>query len=172
MYRKANQNQLTFENFYLPFGGHLCGNNRWVILSEQIPWRQIEETYGQHFCQDNGSPAKTARIALGALIIKERKIKISMSGRGRCFDNILAERLWRTVKYEEVYLREYNDGHDLIRSLRKYFEYYNYRRPHRSLDNKTPALVYQTSRRSLCSASATPSLHKATELNKTLQLTP
>jgi len=104
--------------------------------------------------------------------LKERKIKISMSGRGRCFDNILAERLWRTVKYEEVYLREYNDGHDLIRSLRKYFEYYNYRRPHRSLDNKTPALVYQTSRRSLCSASATPSLHKATELNKTLQLTP
>ena len=72
MYRKTNQNQLTFENFYLPFGGHLCGNNRWVILSEQIPWRQIEETYGQHFCQDNGSPAKTARIALGALIIKER----------------------------------------------------------------------------------------------------
>ena len=72
MYRKANHNQLTFENFYLPFGGHLCGSNRWVILSEQIPWRQIEEAYGQHFCQDNGSPAKTARIALGALIIKER----------------------------------------------------------------------------------------------------
>ena len=104
--------------------------------------------------------------------LKERKIKISMSGRGRCFDNILAERLWRTVKYEEVYLREYNDGHDLIRSLRKYFEYYNYRRPHRSLDYKTPALVYQANRRSLCSASATPLLHKATELNKTLQLTP
>ena len=72
MYRKANQNQLTFEDFHLPFGGHLCGNNRWVILSEQIPWQQIEEAYGQHFCQDNGSPAKTARIALGALIIKER----------------------------------------------------------------------------------------------------
>ena len=72
MYRKANHNQLTFENFYLPFGGHLSASNRWVILSEQIPWRQIEEAYGQHFCQDNGSPAKTARIALGALIIKER----------------------------------------------------------------------------------------------------
>jgi len=72
MYRKQDPNQLAFENFYLPFGGHLCGNNRWVILSEQIPWRQIEETYGQHFCQDNGSPAKTARIAFGALIIKER----------------------------------------------------------------------------------------------------
>ena len=72
MYRKENPNQLTFKNFYLPFGGHLCGSNRWVILSEQIPWQQIEEAYGQHFCQDNGSPAKTARIAFGALIIKER----------------------------------------------------------------------------------------------------
>jgi len=59
--------------------------------------------------------------------LKARKIKISMSGRGRCFDNILAERLWRTVKYEEVYLREYGDGHELIRSLREYFEYYNSR---------------------------------------------
>jgi len=72
MYRKENPNQLTFKNFYLPFGGHLCRSNRWVILSEQIPWQHIEEAYGQHFCQDNGSPAKTARIAFGALIIKER----------------------------------------------------------------------------------------------------
>jgi len=72
MYRKENPNQLTFKNFYLPFGGHLCRSNRWVILSEQIPWQQIEEAYGQLFCQDNGSPAKTARIAFGALIIKER----------------------------------------------------------------------------------------------------
>ena len=72
MYRKEHTNQLTFKNFYLPFGGHLCGSNRWVILSEQIPWRQIEEAYGQHFCQDNGCPAKPARIAFGALIIKER----------------------------------------------------------------------------------------------------
>jgi len=72
MYRKANPNQLTFENFYLPFGGHLCSNNRWVILSEQIPWQQIEEAYGQQFCSDNGCPAKSARMAFGALIIKER----------------------------------------------------------------------------------------------------
>ena len=104
--------------------------------------------------------------------LKVRKIKVSMSGRERCFDNILAERLWRTVKYEEVYLREYGDGHELIRSLREYFEYYNYRRPHMSLDNKTPAEVYQLRRQSLCSAPATPALRKATELNETLQLTP
>jgi len=103
---------------------------------------------------------------------KDRKIKISMSGQGRCFDNILAERLWRTVKYEEVYLREYSDGHELIRSLRKYFEYYNYRRPHSSLNYKTPCQVYRASRQSLCFATASPALRKATELNETLQLTP
>lgn len=103
--------------------------------------------------------------------LKSRKIKVSMSGRGRCFDNILAERLWRTVKYEEVYLREYDDGHDLIRSLRKYFDYYNYRRPHRSLDGMRPADAYQTGQ-SLRSATASPPLRKATELNETLQLTP
>lgn len=104
--------------------------------------------------------------------LKSRKIKVSMSGRGRCFDNILAERLWRTVKYEEVYLREYDDGHDLIRSLREYFDYYNYRRPHRSLDGIRPVDVYQARGQSLRSAPAAPPLRKATELNKTLQLTP
>ena len=104
--------------------------------------------------------------------LKARKIKISMSGKGRCFDNILAERLWRTVKYEEVYLRAYGDGHELIRSLRQYFEYYNYRRPHRSLSYKTPAEVYQQSHQSLRSAPASPPLRKATELNETLQLIP
>ncbi len=104
--------------------------------------------------------------------LQKRDIKISMSGRGRCFDNILAERLWRTIKYEEVYLREYGDGHELIRSLRQYFEYYNYRRPHKSLDYKTPAEVYNQSRQSLHSAPASPPLRKATELNETLQLTP
>jgi len=104
--------------------------------------------------------------------LKSRKIKVSMSGRGRCFDNILVERLWRTVKYEEVYLRQYDDGHDLIRSLREYFDYYNYHRPHRSLDGSRPADVYQTRRQSLRSAAATPPLRKAIELNETLQLTP
>ncbi len=104
--------------------------------------------------------------------LKARKIKISMSGKGRCFDNILAERLWRTVKYEEVYLREYGDGHELIRSLRQYFEYYNYCRPHRSLGYKTPAEVYHQSRQPLRSAPASPPLRKAAELNETLQLTP
>jgi putative transposase len=105
-------------------------------------------------------------------VLKAGGIDISMSGKGRAFDNILVERLWRTVKYEEVYLKEYCDGHDLIRSLRKYFDYYNERRPHSSLDYRTPAEVYRQGRDSLCVASATPSLHKAKELHRSLQLTP
>lgn len=72
MYRKDDVNQLKFENFYLPFGGKLRSDNRWVILSGQIPWQRVEQEYGQLFCDDNGSPAISARIALGALIIKER----------------------------------------------------------------------------------------------------
>ena len=72
MYRQDDPNQLTFQDFYLPFGGHLRRDNRWVILAQQIPWRQIDETYGQQFSEDQGSPAKSARMAFGALIIKER----------------------------------------------------------------------------------------------------
>lgn len=72
MYRKEDPHQMKFENFYLPFGGKLCRDNRWIILSGQIPWQEIEKTYGRQFCDDNGAEAKPARMALGALIIKER----------------------------------------------------------------------------------------------------
>lgn len=104
--------------------------------------------------------------------VKKGDIRISMSGKGRCFDNILAERLWRTVKYEEVYLREYSGGQDLIGSLRRYFDYYNYHRSHSSLGYRTPSEVYFDGRVSLCSASATPPLRKAKGSQESLQLTP
>ncbi len=104
--------------------------------------------------------------------LKDRKIKVSMSGKGRCFDNILAERLWRTVKYEEVYLQDYDDGHQLIGSLGTYFDYYNNHRPHTSLGDRTPAEVYEGAHRSLRSAPAAPPLREATGLNRALQLTP
>jgi len=72
MYRKDNPHQMEFQNFYLPFGGQLSGENRWVILAEQIPWRRIEQGYCELFSDDEGCPAKTARIGFGALVIKER----------------------------------------------------------------------------------------------------
>jgi hypothetical protein len=73
MYRKDDANQLKFENFYLPFGGKLRSDNRWVSLSRQIPWDKIEQAYSGNFSDSSvGCPAKSARVALGSLIIKER----------------------------------------------------------------------------------------------------
>lgn len=69
-------------------------------------------------------------------------IQISMDHKGRCFDNIFTERLWRTVKYEEVYLKSYESPKEAKESLKEYFYRYNYRRLHQSLDYKTPAEIY------------------------------
>jgi putative transposase len=69
-------------------------------------------------------------------------IKISMDGRGRWMDNVFIERLWRSVKYEEVYLHAYDGGADARAGLGAYFEFYNTRRHHQSLDGRTPNEVY------------------------------
>lgn len=69
-------------------------------------------------------------------------IRISMDGRGRCMDNIFTERLWRTVKYEDIYLRAYEQFRDAQRGLASYFTFYNTKRPHQSLGYKTPAAAY------------------------------
>jgi len=61
-----------------------------------------------------------------------------MDGRGRAFDNIFTERLWRTVKYEDIYLKDYQDGHHVHRGLQAYFDFYNNERLHQSLGYKTP----------------------------------
>jgi putative transposase len=74
--------------------------------------------------------------------LKEAGIKISMDGRGRVFDNIFIERLWRSLKYEDVYLKDYQTVMELNAGLDDYFRFYNYERPHQSLENKTPAMVY------------------------------
>lgn len=70
-------------------------------------------------------------------------IPISMDGRGRALDNIFVERLWRTVKYEDVYLKGYQTPKEVFRGLGEYFPYYNQRRPHQALDYRTPAQVYR-----------------------------
>jgi putative transposase len=75
-------------------------------------------------------------------ILESAGIQISMDGKGRALDNIFVERLWRSVKYEEVYLKSYDGPRDAFDSLREYFKYYNNRRPHQSLGYKTPELVY------------------------------
>lgn len=77
-----------------------------------------------------------------SLLTQHPQIQISMDGRGRCFDNIFTERLWRTVKYEEVYLHDYRSELEASSSLSKYFLTYNTKRLHQSLDYHTPAEIY------------------------------
>ena len=72
----------------------------------------------------------------------EKKVQISMDGRGRCMDNIFTERLWRTVKYENIYLKSYQTIADANTGLTDYFQFYNTKRPHSSLKDQTPATVY------------------------------
>ncbi len=77
MYREESKKQQKLENFYLPFGGHLDEENRWVILSNLVPWDEIEQEYKKKLSDSRmGAPAKPLRMALGALIIKE-KLQIS-----------------------------------------------------------------------------------------------
>ena len=68
--------------------------------------------------------------------------QLSMDGRGRAFDNIFIERLWRSVKYEEVYLKEYADGLDAWQQLERYFKFYNEKRLHQALGYRTPKEVH------------------------------
>lgn len=74
--------------------------------------------------------------------LKNADIRISMDGKGRALDNIMIERLWRSVKYEEIYLNEYPSADALRKSLRKYFHFYNTERPHQSFDGTTPREMY------------------------------
>ena len=78
--------------------------------------------------------------------LKEGGIQISMDGRGRTFDNIMIERLWRSVKYEEVYLKDYEDFIDARKGLSAYFLFYNNERPHQSLGSRPPVEVYSGKR--------------------------
>jgi putative transposase len=104
---------------------------------------QALQAYGnpEIFNSDQGSQF-TAAAFTGAL--KAQGIDISMDGRGRALDNIFVERLWRSVKYEDVYLKGYAGVPELLLGLTDYFEFYNSERPHQSLDYLTPDEVYRT----------------------------
>jgi putative transposase len=86
---------------------------------------------GSHFT----SPQYTDRLLAA-------DVQISMDGKQRALDNIFTERLWRTVKYEEVYLHDYASPREARQGLSRYFEFYNQERPHQALDYQTPAQVY------------------------------
>lgn len=104
----------------------------------------LQETLYQYgkpeiFNTDQGSQF-TSDVFIKALT--DNEIKISMDGKGRALDNIFVERLWRSVKYEHIYLNVYEDGLSLWKGLDGYFRFYNGERPHQSLAYKTPAKCY------------------------------
>jgi len=91
------------------------------------------------FNSDQGSQFTSEKFT-GELA--ERRIAISMDGRGRCLDNIFVERLWRSLKYEEVYLKDYGSVPEARAGIAGYFQFYNHQRLHQSLDYRTPAAIY------------------------------
>jgi len=104
----------------------------------------LEEAIAKYGCPeifntDQGSQftADTFTYAL-----KSRGIAISMDGKGRWMDNVFIERLWRSVKYEDIYLKAYNSMAETKRGLTAYFTFYNEKRWHQNFDRKTPAMVY------------------------------
>lgn len=91
------------------------------------------------FNTDQGSQFTSAEFTG---VLQSRDIAISMDGKGRALDNVFIERLWWTVKYEDVYPKDYCDGESLFNGLDGYFRYYNQERKHSKLDKQTPAQVY------------------------------
>ena len=104
----------------------------------------VEEALANHgapaiFNTDQGSQFTSLEFTE---LLKQHNIEISMDGKGAWRDNVFVERLWRSVKYEEVYLKAYETVSDVKSGLGRYFQFYNTRRPHSSLERQTPDQVY------------------------------
>ena len=89
-------------------------------------------------------------------VLKKSQIKISMDGKGRCMDNVFVERLWRSLKYEEVYLHAYASVSEAKSGIGAWLHFYNEERPHQTHDYRTPRQVYQAQYRWICGRSASP----------------
>ena len=101
--------------------------------------RALRKAKPEIFNSDQGAQFTSADFTTR---LENAGILISMDGRGRALDNVFTERLWRTVKYEEVYLKDYNGVSDAIGNLKAYFRFYNCERPHQSLGYRTPESVH------------------------------
>jgi putative transposase len=110
------------------------------------------------FNTDQGSQF-TSAVFTGALA--EAGVAISMDGRGRWMDNVFIERLWRSLKYEDVYLKGYANGHEARRGIAEWIAFYNHRRPHQALADRTPMAVW---RQAMASANAVDIMDNAPAL--------
>lgn len=109
----------------------------------------LEEALGRFGQPDIFNTDQGAQFTANAFttVLRERGIAISMDGRGRCLDNVFVERLWRSLKYEEVYLHVYDTVAEVRAGIRRYFDFYNDRRPHQALGYQTPAAFFESERK-------------------------
>jgi putative transposase len=138
-------------------------HNKWSYLVVLMDWYsryvlawKLSDNLESEFCMETLGKALSTSLpeihnsdqgsqftSVGYLdILKANPIAISMDGRGRCMDNIFTERLWRSLKYEEVYLKEYQNFQDARCSINQYLHFYNTERLHQNLDYQTPAKIY------------------------------
>jgi putative transposase len=118
-------------------------NTMTALWCRQIVDEAIE-VHGQPEILNSDQGSQFTSLEYTSLLTdRENPIKISMDGIGRALDNIFIERLWKSVKYEDVYLKEYKDGVKLYEGLREYFRFYNTERLHQSLEYETPESRYQ-----------------------------
>ena len=115
-----------------------------ITLTADFCVEALQEALARHgspdiFNTDQGSQFTSADFIA---VLKAAEVAISMDGRGAWLDNVFVERLWRTVKYEEVYLRAYETVSEARSSIGRYFGFYNATRPHSSLDGQTPDRAY------------------------------
>ena len=99
----------------------------------------LEQGHPTIFTTDQGSQFTSMEFTNH---LSTRNVRISMDGRGRALDNVFVERLWRSVKYEDVYIKGYESVRDAYSGLKEYFHFYNTERPHQSLGYRTPAQVH------------------------------
>ena len=146
---------------YVPLPGGFMSLAATIDWSSRyvVAWR-LSNTLDGGFCREMLDEALAAgtpevfntdqgvQFTAGAWVerVEAAGVRVSMDGRGRCLDNVFVERLWRTVKYEDVYLRGYESVPALERGLKAYFNFYNEERLHQSLGYRTPAEVYRAGR--------------------------
>lgn len=115
-------------------------------LSTEFCIEALEEALQHHgppeiFNSDQGSQFTDKDFVA---VLRGREVQVSMDGKGRCMDNVFVERLWRSLKYEEVYLNAYGDVREAYAGIRCWMRFYNFERRHQGLEDETPMNVYRT----------------------------
>ena len=121
--------------------GWSLSNTMQAEWCKQVLEQAIEDYGAPEIVNTDQGSQFTSEVFTGFVI--ESGIQMSMDGKGRAIDNVFIERLWRSVKYEQVYLYPADDGLECYQGLKRYFQFYNHQRRHASIDHKVPAEVYQ-----------------------------